>query len=88
MSIDLDTVATGLCEGLTVYAAAVRRDLGGLHFSGGSTLLQYADDLLIASPSKEACRADTLLLMKTWLSVDIVRLCLNCTVTGETETVV
>lgn len=41
-----------------------RCDLQDLIFSGGSTLLQYTDDLLIASPSKEACHTDSVLLLK------------------------
>lgn len=55
----------GLVESPTVYAAAVKRDLDGLHLPGGSTLLQYADDLLIASSSKEACHTDRLYLAAT-----------------------
>ncbi|XP_053177619.1 uncharacterized protein LOC128361258 [Scomber japonicus] len=54
----------GYVESPTVYAAAVKRDLDDLHFRGGSTLLQYADDLLIASPSEEACRTDSILLLQ------------------------
>ncbi|XP_044197682.1 uncharacterized protein LOC122972712 isoform X3 [Thunnus albacares] len=54
----------GFVESPTVYAAAVKRDLDDLHFPGGSTLLQYADDLLIASPSQEACRTDSILLLQ------------------------
>ncbi|XP_053199874.1 uncharacterized protein LOC128384346 [Scomber japonicus] len=54
----------GYVESPTVYAAAVKRDLDDLHFPGGSTLLQYADDLLIASPSEEACRTDSILLLQ------------------------
>ena len=54
----------GLVESPTVYAAAVKRDLDGLHLPGGSTLLQYADDLLIASSSKEACHTDSILLLQ------------------------
>ncbi|XP_027139064.1 uncharacterized protein LOC113746658 [Larimichthys crocea] len=54
----------GFVESPTVYAAAVKRDLDGLHLPGGSTLLQYADDLLIASPSKEACHIDSILLLQ------------------------
>ncbi|XP_034089450.1 uncharacterized protein LOC117557643 [Gymnodraco acuticeps] len=54
----------GFVESPTVYAAAVKRDLDTLVLTGGSTLLQYADDLLIASPNKDACRIDSILLMK------------------------
>lgn len=54
----------GYCESPTLYAAAVKRDLDDLQLPGGSTLLQYADDLLIASASKEACRLDSVALMK------------------------
>ena len=48
----------------SVYAAAVRRDLEDLDLPGGSSLLQYADDLLVASPSLGACRSDSILLLK------------------------
>ena len=54
----------GFVESPTVYAAAVKRDLDDLHLTGGSTLLQYADDLLVASPTKEACRTDSILLLQ------------------------
>ena len=54
----------GYVESPTVYAAAVKRDLDDLSLPGGSTLLQYADDLLIASPSEEACRTDSVLLLQ------------------------
>lgn len=54
----------GYIESPTVYASAVKRDLENLHLPGGSTLLQYADDLLIASPSEEACRTDSVLLLQ------------------------
>ncbi len=54
----------GFVSSPTVYAAAVKRDLDDLTLPGGSTLLQYADDLLVASPSEEACHTDSILLLK------------------------
>ncbi len=54
----------GFAKSPVVYAAAVKRDLDDLHLPWGSTLLQYADDLLIASPSEEACRIDSILLLQ------------------------
>ena len=53
----------GYTESPTIYAAAVNRDLADLHLLGNSTLIQYADDLLLASPSKDVCIKDTLLLL-------------------------
>lgn len=50
-------------ESPALYAAAVKRDLDDLVLEGGSALLQYADDLLIASTSAEACRTDSVALM-------------------------
>ena len=53
----------GYTESPTIYAAAVNRDLADLHLLGNSTLIQYADDLLLASPSKDVCIKDTLPLL-------------------------
>ena len=53
----------GYTESPTIYAAAVNLDLADLHLLGNSTLIQYADDLLLASPSKDVCIKDTLLLL-------------------------
>ncbi|XP_078529919.1 uncharacterized protein LOC144810565 [Lissotriton helveticus] len=56
-------LAKGYTESPTVYAQAVKRDLDSLHLEGGSIILQYADDLLVASPSLEACEKDTVALL-------------------------
>ena len=47
-----------------VYTAVVKRDLDDLHLPGRSTLLQYANDLLIASTSEGACQTDSVLLLQ------------------------
>uniref|UniRef100_A0A8D0DCP1 ribonuclease H n=1 Tax=Sander lucioperca TaxID=283035 RepID=A0A8D0DCP1_SANLU len=50
---------TRLCQGytesLTIYNDALRDSLESLTLSPGSSLLQYVDDILIASSTKEMC---------------------------------
>lgn len=54
----------GFIDSLKVHTVVLRGDLKELIFSGGSALLQYADDLFIESLSKEACHIDCVLLLK------------------------
>lgn len=54
----------GYCESPTIFNAALRDSLASLQLSKGSALLQYVDDLLIAAPTEEQCRADSVSLLK------------------------
>ena len=53
----------GYCESPTIYNAALARSLETLTLTSGTALLQYVDDLLIAAPSEEQCKADTAALL-------------------------
>ncbi|XP_069092718.1 uncharacterized protein [Pleurodeles waltl] len=53
----------GFCDSPSVFSDALRSDLASLHLPGGSTLIQYMDDLLLASPSRTACVQDTMELL-------------------------
>ena len=57
-----------MCQGFTsspsLYNAALSRSLSTLSLSEGSALLQYGDDLHIASPTKEQCETDTVALLQ------------------------
>uniref|UniRef100_A0A8C9Z436 ribonuclease H n=1 Tax=Sander lucioperca TaxID=283035 RepID=A0A8C9Z436_SANLU len=58
---------TRLCQGYTesptIYNDALRDSLESLTLSPGSSLLQYVDDILIASSTKEMCERDTIALL-------------------------
>uniref|UniRef100_UPI00358E1EFB uncharacterized protein n=1 Tax=Myxine glutinosa TaxID=7769 RepID=UPI00358E1EFB len=54
----------GFSDSPTLFSRALHRDLADVELKGGSVLLQYVDDLLICSPSKEACEMDSLALLK------------------------
>lgn len=53
----------GFCESPSIYAQIIHQDLNSLTLPGGSTLIQYADDLLLASKTQEDCRQDSLMLL-------------------------
>lgn len=53
----------GYTESPTIFSRALHNDLKDLTFPEGSTLIQYVDDLLLASPSASACEADTVVLL-------------------------
>lgn len=57
-------LSQGYCESPTILNAAIRDSLSSLQLSKGSALLQYMDDLLIAAPTEEQCRADSVRLLK------------------------
>lgn len=54
----------GYMESPTVFKVALGENLDGFIFKYGSTLMQYVDDLLLCSPNQQACKADTVLLLK------------------------
>lgn len=54
----------GHCDSPAVYAAAVKHDLDSLHLPKKSTLLSYADDVLVASKTRELCHTDSIALLK------------------------
>ena len=54
----------GFVDSPKVHIAVLGGDLQELIASGGKVLLQYADDLLIESPSKQTCHTDSVLLVK------------------------
>ena len=54
----------GYCESPTIYNAALQTDLEDLELPQGSVVLQYVDDLLLCSPSEQACKADTVTLLR------------------------
>ncbi|XP_060941493.1 protein NYNRIN-like [Limanda limanda] len=54
----------GYCESPTIFNAALRDNLESLDLPAGSALLQYVDDLMICSPTKETCVQDTVALLK------------------------
>ena len=53
----------GYTESPTLYSRALHHDLRDVQLPAGSVLVQYMDDLLVASPSKEACERDSIALL-------------------------
>ena len=51
---------TGL---LTIFSLILVKDLQDIKLPGQSVLIQYVDDLLIASPDSHACKINTLALL-------------------------
>lgn len=49
----------GYTESPTIFSQILHSDLKDLSFPGGSTLIQYVDDLLLASPSATTCETDS-----------------------------
>uniref|UniRef100_A0A8C5M0Y9 Gypsy retrotransposon integrase-like protein 1 n=1 Tax=Leptobrachium leishanense TaxID=445787 RepID=A0A8C5M0Y9_9ANUR len=56
----------GYVDAPVVYSIVLQATLKSWHPSHGSVLLQYVDDLLVCSPSEEACREDGKSLLR-WL---------------------
>ncbi|XP_062248239.1 uncharacterized protein LOC133956894 [Platichthys flesus] len=54
----------GYCESPSLYNQALRNSLEPLILTPGSALLQYVDDLLIASPTQEQCETNTIALLR------------------------
>lgn len=54
----------GYCESPTIYNEALKHSLESLLLSPGTALLQYVDDLMICSSTKEQCEANTVNLLK------------------------
>ena len=54
----------GFADSPTLFSRALHKDLDDVVLEGNSVLWQYVDDLLICSPNKAACEADTLQLLK------------------------
>ncbi|XP_026519044.1 uncharacterized protein LOC113409400, partial [Terrapene carolina triunguis] len=54
----------GYTESPTIFCQILRKDLENVTLPKGSTLVQYVDDLLIASPTLEACQVDSLALLQ------------------------
>jgi len=48
----------------TIYNSALQANLSNLHLPADSALLQYVDDLLIASETEEGCKQDTVALLQ------------------------
>uniref|UniRef100_UPI00358E3615 uncharacterized protein n=1 Tax=Myxine glutinosa TaxID=7769 RepID=UPI00358E3615 len=53
----------GYTESPTLFSQAQHEDLSDVEFPGGSVMVQYIDDLLICSVSKEICEQDTIVLL-------------------------
>lgn len=54
----------GYHESPGVFNRVLSENLNSLQLPAGSALPQYVDDLMICSPSKEACKIDTVALLK------------------------
>lgn len=54
----------GYTESPTIFSQILKRDLDDIKFLMGSVLIQYVDDLLLASDTLEASKADTLILLQ------------------------
>ena len=54
----------GYCESPTIYNEALKQSLESLVLSPENALLQYVDDLMICSPTKEQCESNTVKLLK------------------------
>lgn len=54
----------GCCDSPGIFSAALYDDLENFESPGGSKLVQYIDDLLLCSESKQACQADTVALLQ------------------------
>uniref|UniRef100_A0A8C5MD47 ribonuclease H n=1 Tax=Leptobrachium leishanense TaxID=445787 RepID=A0A8C5MD47_9ANUR len=59
-------LSQGYVDAPVVYSIVLQATLKFWHPSHGSVLLQYVDDLLVCSPSEEACREDGKSLLR-WL---------------------
>lgn len=54
----------GYHESPGVFHRALSENLQSLHLPAGSALLNYVDDMMICSPSEEACKIDKIALLK------------------------
>ncbi|CAL9706360.1 unnamed protein product [Knipowitschia caucasica] len=59
---------TRLCQGLnsspSLFCEALNHSLASLVLTDGTLLINYVDDLMIASPTKEQCEEDTIKLLQ------------------------
>lgn len=55
----------GSTESPTLFSQILKADLSPISLSQNSTLIQYVDDLLLASETELACKLDTLHLLKS-----------------------
>lgn len=56
-------LSQGYCESPTIFAQAMSANLAQFEPPGGSQLLLYVDDILLASPTKEICALDAIALL-------------------------
>ncbi|XP_036003044.1 uncharacterized protein LOC118566100 [Fundulus heteroclitus] len=54
----------GYTESPTIFNAALKASLDSLQLRPGTTLVQYVDDILLCSPTKQQCEEDTVALLK------------------------
>uniref|UniRef100_A0AAY4E079 ribonuclease H n=1 Tax=Denticeps clupeoides TaxID=299321 RepID=A0AAY4E079_9TELE len=54
----------GYCESSTIYSQAMHASMSKFQPPGGSQILLYVDDILVASPSLEVYKEDTVALFK------------------------
>lgn len=47
----------------SLYSQMLQRDLSDIVFSEGSVLILYVDDLMVASPTLDACVKDSITLL-------------------------
>ena len=52
------------CESPAVFSAALHDNLAHLVLPGGSTLIQYVNDLLVCSPDSDVCEQETIVLLQ------------------------
>ncbi|XP_055366241.1 uncharacterized protein LOC114858685 [Betta splendens] len=57
-------LSQGFCDTSAILSETVRASLGRLQLTHGTALLQYTDDLMICSPTRDRCETDTLALLK------------------------
>ncbi|XP_072557235.1 uncharacterized protein [Paramormyrops kingsleyae] len=53
----------GYTESPSVYGQELAKNLEGFTAPGGSTLVQYVDDLLLCSHTRESCKQDTIAML-------------------------
>ncbi|KAJ1214748.1 hypothetical protein NDU88_002365 [Pleurodeles waltl] len=56
-------IPQGFSESPSIFSQILKKDLGSLELPFSSTLVQYIDDLLIASRTKDDCKYDTIALL-------------------------
>ncbi|KAG6925680.1 protein NYNRIN-like, partial [Chelydra serpentina] len=50
-------------ESPSLFSQILKKDLDDVFFPGKSALIKYVDDLLLASPSYDSCKTDTMVLL-------------------------